>query len=267
MELLVHAFVIIYLKIAFAAADDQTDLIVDHIMEQLPHHITVFTHDLKDKIENKNALIEKIATKIPVIVINTKKMEPQNGLEAFETSIFIDPIAVTVYVILVSDKDIENDFDLQNLVDNFIFHLSPRPIRPKCLIIYFNKNFTFGNWLLSLLKYSWTKKFLDFTLLNFSEPNKVATVIISYDPFRRSFNFQPLTINSELFPDKLTDTNGYLFRVPFINVDPYIICKKSNVKNKCTGLAYSIIDIVTSAMKMKIHVKDQVHQRIDKQLT
>lgn len=263
MILLIKTVIFFYLKTTLAVKSDSKDLIVNHIMRQSPNFITIVTNSFNNS-ENENELIKEIACGIPVFILNVKKMAVHGINQTLKTPVFNNPRDVTVYIILMNVRNIENTLSLRRMVDFFTSHLSPKPMRPKCLIIYFNKMITVKDSRFSILKYSWSQKFLDFTIINaFDAINR--STLISYDPFRKSLNFQLLSADSVIFPDKLANTNDYLFKIPFVNLPPHIKCVKLNNKNQCSGLSYRMIQIITSAMKMKIHIKNQIIEKTDKQ--
>lgn len=107
-----------------------------------------------------------------------------------------------------------NQSKIQSVLKKFI-QLSPMKIRPKCLI-FFNESIHDNNAIESVLLHGWSKKFLDFTIINMDNG-----IIFSYNPFFSVFNHGHI-FSTSIFPNKLKDMNKYPVRIAFNPHEPYM---------------------------------------------
>lgn len=102
--------------------------------------------------------------------------------------------------------------------------------RPKCLILYSSNNFNDMDEIhtMSIMKYAWKKKFLDFTVIQIINHLNVYT--FHFNPFNDIVYKKDLSKNIKIFPDKLQ--NGYEYPLYISNgyqiLDKIIRVKKSN---------------------------------------
>lgn len=117
-------------------------------------------------------------------------------------------------------------------VVTWFHHFSPRP---KVMIIFY-ENTTYTSQKIhirELLLVSWKNKFLDLTLIYVQPTPKSLPIYSHYQPFKRVFYESYLKRNSTLFPDKLKDMKGYIFRVMDLSRQiPDISLPKNRLKSE-----------------------------------
>ena len=141
---------------------------------------------------------------------------------------------------------------LQNIIDLLMqLHFSFN--HPKCLIIFNNKNLRDDKWLETFLEYAWVKKFLDISVIEIDV--STTNVFLHYFlPFDNSLIKQPMTAETELFPNKLKNVHRYPLKVFGCQYIPYMNFSKIN---EITGiqtkdLHYPLILIAADIMNFSI---------------
>lgn len=108
---------------------------------------------------------------------------------------------------------------------------SPYSVRPRYIIISLNENVTEENEIESILKDGWSKKFIDFSVievdLNKNLSTSLSTIIYDNSPFderitKRFF----ISHNIPIFSNKLKDVNGYPMKLPIVHHPPYMELKQ-----------------------------------------
>ncbi|KAJ8680999.1 hypothetical protein QAD02_016786 [Eretmocerus hayati] len=122
--------------------------------------------------------------------------------------------------------DIRGDYNifkkLKNQLERFA-RVSIANYRPKCLLILINHGW---NKFENILRLAWTRGFLDFTIVEMikNSPNKSnslaprpdeneTAVVHMLNPFFEEYTKSLLTADTDLFPKKTKDLNGYSFRI------------------------------------------------------
>lgn len=105
--------------------------------------------------------------------------------------------------------------EIKSFIDFLIPQLSVRQ-RPKCLIVLLTESDLNKNAYVShILRYTWKKRFLDFTILVKKLSNN--RLIYYLNPFNEIFFQKRLEENIEIFPEKLQNAYGYPFRTMNFN--------------------------------------------------
>ena len=89
--------------------------------------------------------------------------------------------------------------------------------RAKCLIVHFDNGkqlINFGN----IMRYGWSLKILDLTIININVKEKCHNPVVHYyNPFFNKTHNNMFDASTDIFPDKLLDVNGYDFIIDHIH--------------------------------------------------
>ena len=149
-----------------------------------------------------NVMLEKVLQSIPSVTMN---LEDISSIYSNTSELNFNP--ATFNVILCGDFDVEN---FRSTID-IIAELDSVNPRPKTLLIFHSYNFSSSSSTKEVLEYAWDKKFLDFTIMD------EHCTIQYYDPFTDRIITHPFTVDVELFPNKLSNVNGYDFKIGVIS--------------------------------------------------
>ena len=144
----------------------------------------------------------------------------------------------------------------------FFIELSATQIRPKCLLIVFseNKKRTYEE----LLQRMWSKRALDFTILEFTkrvDNNDLKSnyqregVRIHYlNPFTGIYTKGNYTPVNQIFPNKLKNLNGFEMKVGSIHYPPQVYIKQnlSGHAIKVYGPEGLTVNFLSEAMNFRI---------------
>lgn len=223
------------------------------------YQVTLFTNRPVYYTDEENAVMKKMAALFPAVTIDVEKLKTDFENRSLMMPVFKDPRESTTYIIWISEMEITSEIEeLQKLFERFT-QITRKNMRPKCLIINHKKMRTSENWSTIFLEWAWSQKFLDVSIINVNASlDNEGITISSYNPFKTTHYQVTFTEDSELFPDKLIDTNKHLFKIPSLLIPPYIECKYvSENFSSCSGFAYDIIQLVTSRMNMEIFIDNQ----------
>lgn len=146
-----------------------------------------------------NAIIKQT----PAILTDFKNINILNDNRSSSKQSFQNPRQTTIYTILMK-KSGRQDSRVNEIfkVFNDLVEISPVQPRPKFLLILLDDDWL-DEELKTLLKYVWSLKFLDFTIVKSNGNN--GTFFMNYNPFARSF----FKSSRKVFPDKLIDVKKY----------------------------------------------------------
>ncbi|KAJ8679527.1 hypothetical protein QAD02_015314 [Eretmocerus hayati] len=134
-------------------------------------------------------------------------------------------------------------------------------VKPQCLVVLVHHGDIIFGRIEKILDYAWMNNFLDFTVVSVSSKattDQAATdgcpaYISHYNPFKLVHRHECLYNSTELFPDKTNDMNGYLLRIPFLNVPPFMMRNTADTK-EITGVTYSLIHFIAQRYNFKIEI-------------
>lgn len=256
----IYVIIITCYKFRPASGNFWMDILVNKFTSNSKlYQVTMFTNHSLLKTYEESQLVKKIAMVIPTVTVDVAKLESHLDNRSLSLPIFKNPRASTTYVILISEMNDLSEMkqleELQRIFLNFT-RITRTNMRPKCLIISFKK----PTWLTYLLKWAWSKKFLDFSVINVSINNE--TSIFSFNPFNETLRNQMFSENIELFEDKLVNTNRYSYKIPSLILPPYIKCLVTHENRpKCGGFAYNLIELVTSKINMEIAIDYKIDKK------
>lgn len=206
------------------------------IVDLRPYQITAFIKDTA--IVKTNDFFKSIICKVPAVTVDL----PKNLNQSLVVSSIDLPRKSNLLVIL-QDKI---DFDgIQSNLENYI-QVSPIKIRPKCLVI-FNDTLTSHDLktIRSVLLYGWSRKFLDFTIVNLNVGE-----IFYFNPFLNIIsNDNILTAN--IFPNKLKNMNKYTLRTVFIHHRPYSFDEEVDNITNYHGVDVELLYVSASVLNFR----------------
>ena len=196
-----------------------------------------FNNTEMKSLPRTNVLLRKALQSMPYV---TMDLEDISAIYS-NTSILSFNLA-TLNVILFGEFNFQNVRSIINLMVD-LDNVNPRP---KTLLIFHSYNISSSSSTKAILEYAWTKKFLDFTIIDES------CTIQYYNPFTYRIITRPLKMDTMAFPNKLSNTNGYKFRVGKISRD--MIFQTSNGSTFATQ-AFMFPIIYTALRKINFRVQ------------
>lgn len=214
------------------------------------HHLTIFTDNSLDvNHKQQTSLLQNVASKIPLIVIDLTEMKRAGNNRLLELPVYQNPRTSTAYVILQHGKLYLSE--IYNTLRAFVV-ISPVQPRPKCLLILYSTE----NWSEHELKYTlnhvWSLKSLDFTILNVITANHI--IYFNYNPFLEIYNIDHLETAIDIFPDKLKNMNDYPLKLPFFGIPPFLLLTKEN-SGEIVGSGSSYLFLETMSKKLHFSVR------------
>lgn len=206
---------------------------IHRVIDRLrPYHVTIFQNRPRDM---------KINARAPSIVVDLRDMISKNDTRSLSMKILKNPRQTTVYVVLVKKTGRKNE--TLDVLDQLV-GISPVRSRPKSLLVLLDDDWSDGE-LKNVLKYAWSLKFLDFSIVKTIGENK--TIFMSYNPFTGSF----LKSTRKFFPGKLNDLNKHPLALPGFDFSPYF---SIDGDKKPSGLSFDDIDKVVKKMNFDLRV-------------
>ncbi len=205
------------------------------VKEVKPYQLTIIVNDAAAL--NRKVFKDGTMNQIPAVMIDLQDMEITNDNRSLSMPFFLNPRQTSVYFIII--KRTSPDFQVDKIFDlmHDLVQISPKQPRPKSLLILLDQ------WSKKeskvILKYAWSLKFLDFTILKQNESNR--TVFINYNPFTKRY----LESTKKVFPDKLIDVKKYPLTFPVFNLAPYVTIGRDN---NTSGIQFDYIKLITEAM-------------------
>ena len=158
----------------------------------------------------------------PSVFFDNQVLKLVGANESLDMSILNSPSHVSLHVIITSEvPHVSIESRLCKFIDFFAQWKRLNDMQAQCLAIIFDSNQSFE----ITLKYTWSKKFLDFSIINVKSSNLI--FLHYFDPLHdhlTKVQFNPGTI---IFPNKLRDVNKYPFAM-FIYQDQYISVTENN---------------------------------------
>ena len=159
----------------------------------------------------------------------------------------------------------DNINDTQSVI-NLLSLLPPKYMRPKCLIVIFDDNPLSDSDIELMLKYAWSKRFLDSAVLTLDSNESVipASPTIHYlNPFYNTIKVEYFTAAARIFPSKLNDLNGYPIKLPYANYPPFFEYKRrDDGKIEGFGNDHSMIKLIFEAMNFTINFSVEIPPKL-----
>ena len=215
--LLVCLIFFIYTNIIRTRSSELIDLI-DYQIEKniLPYQVSFFTNENSTLMVYKNSIFQRLMSKFPCAIINTSKVNSSVTNHLCDVATFNNPnpsvLTLIIYEAAINDQN--STLNIEKVI-NYIVKLSPSGIRPKCLVVLLNPlNLDLHEFLEKILKYAWSKKFLNFSIIERCA-NKLS-FLYYFNPFYNTYKRTQLKRDVIVFPDKLTNGNRF-----YLNASEY----------------------------------------------
>ena len=167
----------------------------------------------------------------------------------------------TLFVLIytpIFQKNVSNLSEVSNILDGYV-DILPMPIRPRWLILLINDIVDKNEDINNFLREAWNKKFLDLTIMQITRINFHFHKIILhyYNPFKNLYEAKLYNESCELFPDKLTDMNGYGLKAIFTDDPPTIYLQRDESGSivGAGGTDYWSIDSVSSVLNFSLQAE------------
>ena len=227
------------------------EILLQNVVKDIrPYQLQIFIN--KSETIKTNYMLHNAFQKISVIIVDLSVLNSCNKHLSLDYSSF-------VIIVLKCNKNIH--MKIRQFL-SFYENIQPNHSRPQCLLILFDKENRHVSFYEKILKNAWSKKFLNFSILKI-RPNG-QTGIYLFNPFFNSIDkHDNLSNNSLIFPDKLTNTNGYEFRLLFFHYPPYINVTKNGTELRLnSAYHYNIVATTLSAMNFSIVAVDDVRENM-----
>ena len=170
-----------------------------HILQSNYQAIVILLNESRF-ISEHNDLIHRISQRYPLTILNPVELQRIPVLRRTRN--------VVTYIFLTSATDEESflRFYLYRFNRGFAQ-------RAKCLIVHFDNGIQLINFE-NIMRYGWSVKFLDLTIININVKEKCYNPVVHYyNPFFNKTHNNMFDASTDIFPDKLLDVNGYEFIV------------------------------------------------------
>ena len=230
-------------------------LIRNILRDQKPYQITIFTSN-RVPINSKyqNLLFQNSMRKIPTVLINlNKQVNNINKMRIFEMPFFRHPRQSTIYLII--KRYYGSEFHLKEMYSILqeLTAIAPITTRPKCLLIYYSKSEYFENSLKEILRYAWTLKFLDFSILTINEVSNA--LHYTYNPFEKTYDISSFEAKSNIFPQKLNNVQGYTATLLASNDNMFVYSENSTKQNNSNIYTSDFVYVKTVLDKLNFTLR------------
>ncbi|OXU18394.1 hypothetical protein TSAR_015160, partial [Trichomalopsis sarcophagae] len=215
------------------------------------YQIMIFHNNQNLIARNNYAILRGIAVTVPITVYDTQNLDciGQNNKSIENSYLPSDSTFIIVF---------QENFTFQDITSavEFYIKLSPMNTRPKVLMVL-NSNIQplIRNFTTAVLYYAWSKKFLDFTVMNVSPKNDSTAQIYTFNPFTKTYSFAHYTSEVVLFPDKLLDMNEYSLKASYGAIPPWII--KADNGSELKGMAMRVTTFITSVLNCRLQLLEE----------
>lgn len=209
-----------------------------------PYGVVIFTNDSKQHDFDRKITLGNLMSNQPVIAIDLNGVNHTNDDRSYEMLGFKNPRGSGIYVIIPSEMS-----DVSEMLENIV-KISPLSSRPKSLLLQ-SANFSESN-LKKILKKAWTLKFLDFSVIvTYADAGN--STFMTYNPFTDEYDKRSLKDVNDLFPDKLTNANGYPLRTRAFHLPPLLVTEiKNNTIVNVGGSSFARIKYTAEKLNFKL---------------
>lgn len=235
--LLFFIITFIFLKPCYSFDFKKVKKVINHLK---PYHFTIITKHLSVGYHENRC--NKMIDQTPVIITDLQNTSVLNGNQSTAMQIYRNPRQSTVNVVIVKKNRYQNShLNFTCHILNDLVDISPVRPRPKTLLILLDDNWS-DDAAKVILKYGWSLKFLDFSILKSNGNNK--TVFMHYNPFAKSF----IKSTKKVFPDKLNDGKKYPLFIFGYNLPPFFTIDSNN---ETAGTEFNFIKIIIKKLNFK----------------
>ena len=224
MKSFVISILSFYIFCKCATSQNVSDIVTMAIKELKPHHIVFWkklNFDIKKKTEylshhQQEAILNSVLKKVPTTLVDLNKPPPfafYNRKMLRKSKIIYEyniNISAPLHLFYFHDKTNNLKLFLSPLlkmISDSVMYLST----PKCLFVLYQTNRSIAP-INDMLKVARGLQFVDFTVIQLI-PNNPPTVFYYNMSSNRIEMQSKITRHLKLFPDKLTNMNGYNMRV------------------------------------------------------
>ena len=221
---------------------------VENVMDKIglevnPQMIVTFVFDNPNYDIKDDLIFSKITQKFSSFSLNIdKKWEITKYSKWLET-----PRQYSCFIIILRNN-LNNTQKMQEVMKIMI---SPAP-KPRLLAIFFDEEAWDMNIFKNILLYGWEKKYLDFTILG--KPKDENLTIMHYNPFTKIFYTETYKSATTIFPDKVSNMNGYALNVPIWNGPPFMSYTVCNSTIKVDSADYDGFIVICEKLNCTINL-------------
>ena len=221
------------------------------------YQVTIFTSTDLRSLPNYNNIIGMVTRNNPTVITDLTP-DKINGIKKLNYYVYSD-----IYIMFVTDSKQKRKFIKTMMYTSFIRYdtdLSQTSGRLKCLVLFFHKNArpTFKDHHEHITSLVWSRKFLDFSIIDINvEDRFYGPIICYYNDFNKTFITKKYRNDTEIFPDKLK--NGYHHTVKISYV-------KNSRKNETGSLIKDINVLMTMMAFQTLNFSVYVNEVEDKEL-
>ena len=214
-------------------------------------------------------IVEKISKNCPTQVYNTKKQKPRSLQTLTRKSNSLENLKLTTLFIVVGSP--QSSLPFTEAVD-LISQLSTTRIRPNCLVISLQK--VDSSVYKRLLRFAWSRKFLDFTVLTLSQKlntkglfweniQEYIATLHYFNPFTKLNSNKRFSNKTTLFPDKTLSLNGFNMKAHLFENKPVVGIRVNPLKGpiETFGNEARLTEVISQ--KMNFSITYVIHSRSD----
>ena len=230
-------------------SSDCFKFINEHIkLNERPYQVTIFANsDSCSFFPKISSIFQEVLRETPAVIIDLKDTCENTSTATLLTN----STNISINVIFICE--VNTLFENVKCYIDFIKWGFPKSERPKLLVISPSDNLISQFDIGKVLKYAWSAKFLDFTIINKHFSHNLYKFICTsqfYNPFNESIVTKILRKNDQIFPDKLIDVNGYNFSMGVIwqDVEQIILQRNNGEIVETTGFKFPLTSTVLKVM-------------------
>ncbi|KAJ8674021.1 hypothetical protein QAD02_005283 [Eretmocerus hayati] len=222
----------------FQAAKANEDILMDYMFNYIqnvssPYKVNVFSETLDGLSTLANKIVQRVNRDFPsnnLDRILASKMIEWAAADTFDSVLYNFkrvPERVSLAVGVIDSKNIsQTSAEMEDMLE--YFDASNRYTRGKYLInIVTSERFSFRNVSEEFFRRAWQRKFIDLTVIEWIQEEQVEkgnifpncrtthneALVYSYNIFTGSLRSEILTVQTDLFPEKMKNLNGFLLYI------------------------------------------------------
>ncbi|KAJ8668375.1 hypothetical protein QAD02_010038 [Eretmocerus hayati] len=237
------------------------DAVEEILINYQLHRITLF---LPNRKESENSgITDNVMKYLPKdtssVVMNLPLAEEVENKIIVYHKILQNPRRNTI---LISILPATNEDEILSSVN--IFKSSLRLIkessyrrRPRYLVIVATDSTDPKNFVTNILSLAWTEKFLDVTVLQWSQENSPCDtnlIVQSYNPFTNSYLHECYTSTIEIFPNKLRNMHKFPIKVAVLRRPPRLdfILNSSGQVESINGIDHNQLNLISETLNFTL---------------
>ena len=165
--------------------------------------------------------------KTPSIIIGYENFELLNTNKVIKSTFFKNSVYILIYY--VANQTIAQ-VHLRNALE-FTVAASGHNVQVKYLMILFNTESFSDNFLDNILKYAWSKKRFNVSIIKMDLNNKSRPYVYTFNSFFGILIRNSLFSNIETFPNMISNVNNYALKFPTLDFPPVITVGRDSQNN------------------------------------